>query len=210
MSSRAVRQAPRTWAALVALSALLAGCGGSGAHGTTAKRSSRAAARHPPQPSGPRRPNIVFVLTDDLAENLVPYMPHVLQMQREGVSFSNYFVTDSLCCPSRASILTGRFPHDTRVYDNSPPEGGYAVFRERGEERETFATALQRQGYRTALMGKYLNGYKPNGAVAGLGMGATAGDGASVAVAAQAVPVCRRAGASGTSRATATPSMATT
>jgi arylsulfatase A-like enzyme len=128
----------------------------------------------------------VFVLTDDLAENLVPYMPHVLQMQREGVSFSNYFVTDSLCCPSRASILTGRFPHDTHVFDNSPPEGGYSVFRERGEERETFAVALQRQGYETALMGKYLNGYKPNGAIAGLGTGATAGDGASVAVSAQA------------------------
>lgn len=118
----------------------------------------------------------------------MPYMPHVLAMQRDGVSFSNYFVTDSLCCPSRASILTGRFPHDTRVFDNSPPEGGYSVFRERGEERETFALALQRQGYATALMGKYLNGYKPNGAVAGLGVGATAGDGASVAVAAQGPP----------------------
>ena len=103
----------------------------------------------------------MFVLTDDLAWNLVRYMPHVLQMQRQGVTFSNYFVTDSLCCPSRASILTGRFPHDTRVFDNSPPEGGYSVFHERGEERETFAVALQRRGYRTALMGKYLNGYKP-------------------------------------------------
>jgi arylsulfatase A-like enzyme len=132
-----------------------------------------------------RRPNIVFVLTDDLSQNLVRFMPHVLQMQREGVSFQNYFVTDSLCCPSRASILTGRFPHDTHVFDNSPPEGGYATFSERGEERETFAVALQHEGYSTALMGKYLNGYKPNGAVAGLGVGATAGDGASPAVAAE-------------------------
>jgi arylsulfatase A-like enzyme len=82
-------------------------------------------------------------------------------MQREGETFSNYFVTDSLCCPSRASILTGRFPHDTRVFDNSPPEGGYEDFHQRGEERQTFALALQRAGYRTALMGKYLNGYKP-------------------------------------------------
>ena len=107
------------------------------------------------------RPNIVFVLTDDLAWNLVRYMPHVLAMERQGETFTNYFVTDSLCCPSRASILTGRFPHDTRVFDNSPPEGGYAVFHERGEERSTFAAALQRVGYRTALMGKYLNGYQP-------------------------------------------------
>ncbi|HUA73903.1 MAG TPA: sulfatase [Solirubrobacteraceae bacterium] len=188
---RPARQAllwPTALAALaVSATALLAGCGGSGSHGATAS-STRTAVRSTPYPpaAGPRRPNIVFVLTDDLAENLVGYMPHVLQMQREGVSFSNYFVTDSLCCPSRASILTGRFPHDTRVFDNSPPEGGYSVFRERGEERETFAVALQREGYETALMGKYLNGYKPNGAVAGLGSGATAGDGASVAAGAQA------------------------
>ena len=115
--------------------------------------------------SGPRvaagQPNIVFVLTDDLSWNLIPYMPHVLAMERAGASFVNYFVTDSLCCPSRASILTGRFPHNTKVLDNSPPEGGYSTFRERGEERGTFALALQHAGYRTALMGKYLNGYAP-------------------------------------------------
>jgi N-acetylglucosamine-6-sulfatase len=109
------------------------------------------------------KPNIVFVLTDDLSWNLVRYMPHVLAMQRHGESFSNYFVTDSLCCPSRASIFTGRFPHDTHVTSNSPPYGGFAVFHERGEELETFATALQRVGYRTAMMGKYLNGYRPDG-----------------------------------------------
>jgi N-acetylglucosamine-6-sulfatase len=110
-----------------------------------------------------KRPNIVFVLTDDLSWNLVPYLPHVLAMERAGESFSNYFVTDSLCCPSRASIFTGRFPHNTHVTSNSPPYGGFAVFHERGEELETFATALQRVGYRTGMMGKYLNGYRPNG-----------------------------------------------
>jgi len=191
MSRRPTRQALCLLGALATISPALVGCGGSGSHGTRAKRGARTSpggTLAPPVRPGPRRANIVFVLTDDLAENLVPYMPHVLAMERDGVSFSNYFVTDSLCCPSRASIFTGRYPHDTRVYDNSPPEGGYSVFREQGEERETFAVALQRQGYATALMGKYLNGYKPNGAVAGLGVGATAGDGASLAVAAQGPP----------------------
>lgn len=163
-------------AALVALLAallVLGGCGGSSTHtraataprsgpsGTFAGRPGGTPFPGPGAPAPGRAPNIVFVLTDDLASNLVRYMPHVLQMQREGETFSNYFVTDSLCCPSRASILTGRFPHDTRVFDNSPPEGGYSVFHERGEERQTFALALQRAGYRTAMMGKYLNGYKP-------------------------------------------------
>jgi arylsulfatase A-like enzyme len=107
------------------------------------------------------RPNIVLVLTDDLSWNLLPYMPHVLAMERRGETFSNYFVTDSLCCPSRASIFTGRFPHDTKIYSNNSPEGGFIKFHDRGEELDTFATSLQRQGYRTALMGKYLNGYEP-------------------------------------------------
>src|SRR4051794_25598381 len=59
------------------------------------------------------RPNIVFVLTDDLTANLVRYMPHVRAMERNGVSFTNYTVSDSLCCPSRASIFTGDYPHTT-------------------------------------------------------------------------------------------------
>ena len=67
------------------------------------------------------RPNIVFVLTDDLSFNLLPYMPHVLAMERRGMTFENYFVSDSLCCPSRSSIFTGELPHDTHVFGNSGP-----------------------------------------------------------------------------------------
>ena len=108
-----------------------------------------------------RHPNIVFILTDDLAWNLVQYMPHVLKMQKEGVTFVNYFVTDSLCCPSRSSIFTGRYPHDTGVFRNTGNDGGYLVFRNRGHEKATFANALSAAGYRTAMLGKYLNGYLP-------------------------------------------------
>lgn len=108
----------------------------------------------PPQP-----PNIVFVLTDDLSWNLVQYMPNVQRMQRDGMTFTNYFVTDSLCCPSRASILTGRYPHNHHVLNNTWPNGGFAVFRRGGDQRQTFATGLQGGGYRTAMMGKYMNGY---------------------------------------------------
>jgi arylsulfatase A-like enzyme len=115
-----------------------------------------------PVPSTPAgRPNIVFVLTDDLSWDLVQYMPHVLQMQKDGVTFTNYFVTDSLCCPSRSSIFTGRYPHDTGIFRNTGADGGYLAFVSRGLERATFATVLSAAGYRTAMLGKYLNGYLP-------------------------------------------------
>jgi N-acetylglucosamine-6-sulfatase len=119
--------------------------------------------RAPPRAStnGAPRPNIVFILTDDLAWNLVQYMPRVLQMQKDGVTFANYFVTNSLCCPSRSSIFTGRYPHNTGIYRNRGEDGGYNGFRNRGLEPTTFAVALSAAGYRAAMLGKYLNGYRP-------------------------------------------------
>ena len=91
--------------------------------------------------------------------DLLRYMPHVQAMQRDGLTFNNYFVSDSLCCPSRSSIFTGNFPHDTDVFSNVGRRGGFREFYDRGEEQHTFAVALQNAGYRTAMMGKYLNGY---------------------------------------------------
>jgi N-acetylglucosamine-6-sulfatase len=107
------------------------------------------------------RPNIVFVLTDDLATNLVPYLPHVEALARAGASFRNYFVTDSLCCPSRASIFTGLFPHDDGVFTNSGHDGGYHAYNRYGNPAKSFAMGLQAAGYRTGFMGKYLNRYMP-------------------------------------------------
>jgi arylsulfatase A-like enzyme len=106
-------------------------------------------------------PNIVFVLTDDLAWNLVQYMPQVQKLQADGMTFTNYTVADSLCCPSRSSIFTGDFPHDTGVFTNGGSDGGFAVFHSRNDEAHTYATSLQSQQYATAMMGKYLNGYLP-------------------------------------------------
>ncbi|MFD1049464.1 sulfatase-like hydrolase/transferase, partial [Kibdelosporangium lantanae] len=117
------------------------------------------AATGAPVAAGP--PNIVFVLTDDLSWNLVQYLPQVQKLQTDGMTFNDYVVTDSLCCPSRSSILTGRFPHDTGVFTNGGNDGGFGYFHGHGEESATFATALQAKGYRTAMMGKYLNGYQP-------------------------------------------------
>src|SRR6266498_2579002 len=145
---RASRRAVLALLALGVLALALAACGAG--HSGAAKAAEQG-----------DRPNIVFVLTDDLAWNLVQYMPHVQELQRRGMTFSRYYVTDSLCCPSRSSIFSGRFPHNTRVFGNKPPDGGFQVFHDRGEENSTFATALHDAGYRTAMMGKYLNGYFP-------------------------------------------------
>jgi N-acetylglucosamine-6-sulfatase len=102
------------------------------------------------------------VLTDDLAWNLVSHMPHVEALQKAGTTLSHYYVVDSLCCPSRSAIFTGEYPHDDGVFTNSGNDGGYATYDAHGDQRKSFALALQRSGYRTAMMGKYLNGYQPS------------------------------------------------
>src|ERR1044071_5673437 len=108
------------------------------------------------------RPNIVFVLTDDLSWDLVRHMPQVRRLQRDGITFRQFVVADSLCCSSRATILTGQFPHNTHVLGNTRPDGGYPAFRRHGARRRSVGRALQTAGYRTALLGKYLNLYRPD------------------------------------------------
>ncbi len=126
------------------------------------------------------RPSFVFVLTDDLAWNLISHMPHVLAMEKAGSAMSRYYVVDSLCCPSRAAIFTGEYPHDNGVYTNTLSDGGYKAYNRNGDPRKSFAVALQKSGYRTALMGKYLNDYWPlDGVAPGWDEWDVAGDGYS-------------------------------
>jgi N-acetylglucosamine-6-sulfatase len=111
------------------------------------------------------RPNFVFVLTDDLTQNLISHMPHVQALEKAGSTMSQYYVVDSLCCPSRSAIFTGEYPHDDGVFTNTGSDGGYRAYNSNGDPQKSFAVALQKSGYRTALMGKYLNGYWPTDAV---------------------------------------------
>lgn len=118
-----------------------------------------------PAAAGPAagRPNIIFILTDDQDTKSVEVMPKLKsQIIDQGTTFANFFVTYALCCPSRSSILRGQYPHNHQVLSNSPPLGGFQKFHSLGNENSTVGTWLQAAGYRTALMGKYLNGY-PNG-----------------------------------------------
>src|SRR6188508_2115568 len=84
------------------------------------------------QDPSPQKPNIIFILTDDYASNLVDFMPNLKAMQREGVTFSDYYVSNSLCCPSRSSIFTGMLPHNSGVLTNTQPNGGYEEFMQQG------------------------------------------------------------------------------
>ena len=116
-----------------------------------------------PRPTAAARPNIVFILTDDMALRDTSVMPKLQSLVAgQGTTFSNYFVDDSLCCPSRSSILRGQFVHDHHTLGNQPPDGGFEKFHAAGNESSTIGTWLKAAGYRTGLMGKYLNGY-PNG-----------------------------------------------
>jgi N-acetylglucosamine-6-sulfatase len=102
------------------------------------------------------RPNIILILTDDQPHHTIQYMPTVHNvLMKQGVTFENGYVTTPLCCPSRASILSGQYAHNHKVYTNRMPLGGAAKF----DDSKSFAIWLQQAGYQTAYFGKYLNGY---------------------------------------------------
>jgi arylsulfatase A-like enzyme len=140
----------------VALALILGG-------GHFANASSQAAAHAAAKPD--RRPNIVFVLMDDFSYDLLKTMPEARLMRAEGATYRNAHVVDSLCCPSRAAIFTGRPPHQTHVLTNTPndsvhPIGGYTAFVRYDNADKAFNVALHKGGYTTAFIGKYMNGYE--------------------------------------------------
>jgi len=112
--------------------------------------------------AGAARHNVVLIMTDDEDLAAHAFMPKTKALiEDQGATFANYFISYPWCCPSRASILRGQYAHNTNVVGNEPPWGGYETFHELGLEQSTLATWLQAAGYRTAMIGKYLNRYEP-------------------------------------------------
>jgi hypothetical protein len=104
------------------------------------------------------QPNIIFVLADDLDYASAQQMPEIDSLLRAGgASFLNASVSYPICCPSRATMLTGFYAHNHNVKGNKRPVGGFEKFRGEGNEETSIAARLQENGYRTALIGKYLN-----------------------------------------------------
>ena len=109
---------------------------------------------------GPGRPNVIVVETDDQTRRSMRVMDNVNALiGGKGARFRNSFVNFALCCPSRTTLLTGQYAHNHRVLDNRAPYGAYHRF-EPLHADNNLAVWLQDSGYRTALVGKYLNGYE--------------------------------------------------
>src|SRR5215211_1303568 len=121
------------------------------------------------------QPNIVFILADDMRKDDLAYMPKTKALlQDTGMTFENAFVSNSLCCPSRATIMRGQYSHNTGIWANSSTEpfpsttsGGWQAYQAKGNENDNVATRLHGAGYRTGLFGKYLNGYNTTTVPAG-------------------------------------------
>ena len=104
--------------------------------------------------------NVVFVLVDDLDWNLFNQIPRLTALRDQGITFTNQTVTDSLCCPSRVSIMRGQYIHNHKVISNiEETGGGWPTFRDRKEERDCLPVWLDNAGVTTALFGKYLNDF---------------------------------------------------
>jgi len=143
---RGGRRMGRPALALALVAALLAGaCSGDGGGGDEADdRADRS------------QPNVVVVITDDQTVAMMQALSRTRELVGgEGTTFTRATVSMPLCCPARATLLTGQLPHTTGVRDNLAPDGGFT----RLDWSRTVATELQAAGYRTAHVGRTLNDY---------------------------------------------------
>jgi N-acetylglucosamine-6-sulfatase len=154
LGRRPGRGCARLFAATLASACVLAGLG-------VEARWSSASDGGPSAAGATRAPNFLLILVDDQARNSFEpkYMPQTFaRIVDRGTFFENGLAAPPLCCPDRAGILTGQYPHDHGVFSNDP---GYA---ELNHPEDTLPVWLQNAGYRTGFIGKFLNNYS---AVAG-------------------------------------------
>jgi N-acetylglucosamine-6-sulfatase len=102
--------------------------------------------------------NVVFILTDDMTTSELSAMPNVQSLlAAQGTSFNEAYVSFPLCCPSRATMMSGQYMHNHGVHGNFPPNGSWFKFRP--HESNDLPVWLQGDGYYNVHIGKYMNGY---------------------------------------------------
>jgi N-acetylglucosamine-6-sulfatase len=109
-----------------------------------------------PAPHQVTRPNVIVIQADDQTVEQLEAMPKLRHLiGGAGTTYDQYVASFPLCCPSRATLLTGQYSHNHGVEGNEPPYGGYGRLR----QAETLPVWLSRAGYETGHVGKFLNGY---------------------------------------------------
>jgi len=114
-----------------------------------------------PPPGGATRPDIILINVDDMRQPDFIALPRTMALlASEGMTFPNYLLTTPLCGPSRSSLLRGQYAHNHGVLRNGGSQGGWRTFHDLGRDQSTIATWLRAASpaYRTAMIGKYLNG----------------------------------------------------
>lgn len=118
-----------------------------------------AAAPSPASARADAQPSVLLILTDDMRYDDLEFMPHVQSLLVDkGTTFDRFYSPFPLCCPARASILTGKYAHNHGVLSNTAPYGGYSAF----DDESTLATWLDAT-HQSGLVGKYLNQYGAKG-----------------------------------------------
>jgi N-acetylglucosamine-6-sulfatase len=102
------------------------------------------------------RPNVIMFTTDDQTFRDLVAMPKTQALiGNPGANFQHAYASDPLCCPSRVTVQTGEYAHNTGVLGNTPPQGGYSSFNDKND----LPVWLQADGYRTIHIGKMPNGF---------------------------------------------------
>ncbi len=138
-------------ALVLVLVGVLGGCESGGLDSTTAGRDEAAAPLPALISRGPNPPNLLVIITDDQrATGTLGVMPATRRWFADGRRFSDAYVTTPLCCPSRATIFSGRYAHNHGVWLNNDPHL---------LDEPQFQTELRSAGYETAIVGKYMNNW---------------------------------------------------
>ena len=108
------------------------------------------------------RPNVILITTDDQTLEEMRVLARTSSwIGGRGASFDRAYISYPLCCPARASILSGQYMHNNGVRGNGGPQGGWQAFRGGGTEARALPVWLQNAGYHTVQIGKYMNGWGP-------------------------------------------------